>query len=133
MKIKVNGIELEKNKVYSTKFFEEKKPYITSTLKDHNNLYTTIMVDPDAPYPSNPTAKYHLHLLVVNSIDIKSNYKPPNPPEDSPPHRYQTLLYIQSKHISINTIDSRLNFDLVSFVKNNKLELVDKFEFKCKK
>ena len=91
------------------------------------------MVDPDTPYPSNPTSKYHLHLLVVNSTDIKSTYKPPNPPDDSPPHRYQTFLYIQPKYISINSIDSRQNFDLDTFVKNNKLNLVDKFEFKCKK
>jgi phosphatidylethanolamine-binding protein (PEBP) family uncharacterized protein len=133
MRITINGINLNQTQIYTSDLFKDKKPIITSTKKNNANLFTTIMVDPDAPYPSNPTAKYFIHLLVVNSNDIKVNYYPPNPPVDSAPHRYQVLLFVQSKYISTNITNPGSNFDLDGFIKSNQLELVDQFEFKVKK
>lgn len=133
MKITIGEIELEKNKIYTSDIFQYKKPHITSKKKNNHELFTTIMVDPDAPYPSNPTGKYFIHLLVVNSNDVKVEYYPPNPPTDSPPHRYQVFLYTQSKYISTNITNPGSNFDLDYFVKSNELELVDNFEFRVKK
>lgn len=72
-------------------------------------------------------------MLVINSSDIKVDFYPPNPPKDSPPHRYQVLLYKQSKYISTDISNPGSNFDLDDFVNSNKIELVDKFEFKVKK
>ena len=133
MKILINGMELKPNKIYTSDLFVNKKPNITSTKKNSSNLFTTIMVDPDAPYPENPTAKYFIHLLVVNSNDIKVDYYPPNPPANSNPHRYQVLLFKQSKYISTNVTKPGSNFDLDNFIKSNELELIDEFEFKVKK
>jgi len=78
MRFRVNGIEIQENQTYTTNIFQKKKPHIISTKKNNYGYYTTIIVDPDAPYPSNPTSKYYIHLLVVNSNDIKIKYKPPD-------------------------------------------------------
>jgi phosphatidylethanolamine-binding protein (PEBP) family uncharacterized protein len=133
MKFAVNGTKIESGIIYTTDMFEKKKPHITSTKKDNTQLYTTIIVDPDAPYPSNPHYKYFIHLLVVNSTDIKVEYHPPNPPSDSPPHRYQVFLYLQPKYIQLEKMESGPNFDLDKFVSKWNLKLVDQFEFLCKK
>ena len=133
MKISINGTELKQEKIYTSDLFANKKPNITSTKKNNSNLFTTIIVDPDAPYPENPTGKYFIHLLVVNSNDIKVNYYPPNPPVDSNPHRYQVFLFKQAKYISTSITNPGSNFNLDDFIKSNELEVVDKFEFKVKK
>lgn len=133
MKISINGTELKHDKIYTSDLFVDKKPHITSTKKNNLNLFTTIILDPDAPYPENPTGKYFIHLLVVNSNDIKIDYYPPNPPADSNPHRYQVLLYKQTKYISTNLKNPGSNFDLDDFVKSNELELIDEFEFRVRK
>ncbi len=71
--------------------------------------------------------------MVVNSSDIKIDYYPPHPPSDSPPHRYQILLFRQEKYIQIPNSKPHPNFDLDDFITKYNLDLVDKFEFKCKK
>lgn len=132
MKISINGTVLKHDKIYTSDLFLNKKPNITSKKKNNLNLFTTIIVDPDAPYPENPTGKYFIHLLVVNSNDIKIDYYPPNPPADSNPHRYQVLLFKQTKYITTNLKNPGSNFALDNFIKYNELELVDKFEFKVR-
>lgn len=132
MKISINGIELKQNKIYTFDLFKYKKPNITSTKKNNTDLFTTIMVDPDAPYPEHPTAKHFIHLLVINSNDIKVDYYPPNPPSDSNHHRYQVLLYKQTKYINTDISKPGSNFDLDNFIQSNGLELVDEFEFMVK-
>lgn len=133
MKVKLNGTELNTNTIYSSDFFSHKKPIITSNKKNNEYLYTTLIVDPDAPYPSDPKFKYFIHLMVVNSADIKIDYYPPHPPPDSSPHRYQILLFRQEKYIQISSSKPYPNFDLDNFVSKHNLVLVDEFEFKCKK
>lgn len=133
MKVKVNGIELNTNTIYTSDFFAHKKPIITSDKKTNECLYTTLIVDPDAPYPSEPKFKYFIHLMVVNSSDIKIDYYPPHPPSNSLPHRYQILLFEQEKYIQILNSKPYPNFNLDNFIFKNNLVLVDKFEFKCKK
>ena len=133
MKIKLNGVELEQNKVYNYDFFLHSKPIITSNKKNNEYLYTTLIVDPDAPYPSNPTFKYYIHLMVVNSSDIKIDYYPPHPPIDSPPHRYKVLLFQQEKYIQIQKSKPHPNFDLEEFISKYNLVLVDNFIFKCER
>lgn len=133
MKVKVNEIELDTNTIYKADFFAHKKPIITSNKKNNEYLFTTLIVDPDAPYPSNPKYKYWIHLMVVNSSDIKIDYYPPHPPPDSPPHRYQILLFKQEKYIQIEKSRPYPNFDLDDFISKYNLVLVDEFEFKCQK
>jgi phosphatidylethanolamine-binding protein (PEBP) family uncharacterized protein len=131
MKITIDRTELNSDTIYKSNFFMNKKPVITSKIND-KYLYTTLIVDPDAPYPSNPTKKYFIHLMVVNSKEIKIDYYPPHPPVDSEAHRYQVILYKQENYIKIKKSEPYPNFDLDGFVKEHNLAFVEKFEFKCK-
>jgi len=111
-----------------------RKPKIYMSEKEKNNLLTLLIVDPDAHYPDNPTEKYMLHNLVINNNEIIWKYKSPNPPMDSPPHRYMILLYRQSDIIKLDkSINQRNKFDLKTFVKKYKLKKVDEFIFLCRK
>ena len=137
MKVFVNNSLLEENKIYTTLQIN-RKPKIVISEKDKekykNNLLTLLIVDPDAHYPSNPTEKYMLHNMVINNDEIIWKYKSPNPPLDSPPHRYYIQLYKQSDIIKFDKpIAQRNKFDLESFVKKYKLKKVDEFVFKCRK
>ena len=137
MKVKINHILLEENKIYTTLQINRKpKIYMSEQEKDKykNNLLTLLIVDPDAHYPSNPTEKYMIHNMVINTNEIIWKYKSPNPPLDSPPHRYMILLYRQLRKINLDKpITQRNKFDLKSFVKKYNLEKIDEFIFMCKK
>jgi phosphatidylethanolamine-binding protein (PEBP) family uncharacterized protein len=133
MKVKVNDILLQKNKIYTTQQIN-KKPEIYISEKEKDNLLTLIIVDPDAHYPDNPTEKFMIHNLVINTNEIIWKYKSPNPPLDSPPHRYFMLLYRQPSVIKLDEyINQRNKFNLNAFVKKYKLKQIDKFVFMCKK
>ena len=133
MKVKINNIFLEENKIYTTLEIN-RKPKIVISEKYKNNLLTLLIVDPDAHYPSNPTEKYMLHNMVINNDETIWKYKSPNPPMDSAPHRYMILLYKQSNQIKLDKpIAQRNKFDLESFVKKYGLKKVDEFVFKCRK
>ena len=133
MKVKVNDILLQKNKIYTTQQIN-KKPEIYISEKEKDNLLTLIIVDPDAHYPDNPTEKFMIHNLVINTNEIIWKYKSPNPPLDSPPHRYFILLYRQPSIIKLDEyINQRNKFDLKTFVKKYKLKKIDQFVFMCKK
>ena len=137
MKVKINDILLQENKIYTTLQINRKpKIYISDSEKEKekNNLLTLLIVDPDAHYPDNPTEKYMIHNLVVNTNEVIWKYKSPNPPLDSPPHRYFILLYRQSNIIILDKpITQRNKFDLNTFVKKYKLKKIDEFVFMCKK
>jgi len=133
MKVKVNDILLRENKIYTTRQIN-RKPKIYISEKENNNLLTLIVVDPDAHYPDNPTEKYMLHNLVINNNETIWKYKSPNPPLDSPPHRYMILLYRQSNTINLDeTVNQRNKFNLNTFVKKYNLKKIDEFVFMCKK
>ena len=133
MKVFVNNILLQENKIYTTLEIN-RKPKIVISEKYKNKLLTLLIVDPDAHYPSNPTEKYMLHNMVINNDEIVWKYKSPNPPMDSEPHRYFIQLYKQSNPIKLDKpIAQRNKFDLESFVKKYGLKKVDEFVFKCRK
>ena len=133
MKVKINNIFLEENKIYTTLEIN-RKPKIVISEKYKNKLLTLLIVDPDAHYPNNPTEKYMLHNMVINNDETIWKYKSPNPPMDSAPHRYMILLYKQSNPIKLDKpISQRNKFDLESFVKKYGLKKVDEFVFKCRK
>jgi phosphatidylethanolamine-binding protein (PEBP) family uncharacterized protein len=143
MKVKVNDILLQENKIYTTLQINRKpkiymkKPEQEQEQEQENkkdNLLTLLIVDPDAHYPDNPTEKYMLHNLVVNTNETICKYKSPNPPLDSAPHRYFILLYRQPNIIKIDKpITQRNKFNLNAFVKKYKLKKIDQFVFMCKK
>ena len=89
--------------------------------KQQNKQYTVMMIDPDAPSCSNPTYKYWLHYLCINSDDTIVSYEPPTPPIGSGAHRYYIVVYEQSHSIVLNddeksVLRNRRNFDPESFV-----------------
>ena len=137
MKVKVNDILLQENIIYTTLQINRKpKIYISEAEKEKekNKLLTLLIVDPDAHYPDNPTEKYIIHNLVINTNENIFKYKSPNPPLDSPPHRYFILVYRQPNIIKLDEpINQRNKFDLNAFVKKYKLKKIDKFVFMCKK
>jgi phosphatidylethanolamine-binding protein (PEBP) family uncharacterized protein len=137
MKVEINNILLQENKIYTTLEIN-RKPKIVVSEKDKekykNKLLTLLIVDPDAHYPSNPTEKYMLHNMVINNDETIWRYKSPNPPMDSAPHRYFIQLYKQSNPIKLDKpIAQRNKFDLETFVKKYGLKKVDEFVFKCRK
>ena len=133
MKVEINNILIQENKIYRTLQIN-RKPKIVISEKYKNNLLTLLIVDPDAHYPSNPTEKYMLHNMVINNDEIIWRYKSPNPPMDSDPHRYFIQLYKQSNRIKLDKpIAQRNKFDLKSFVKKYGLKKVDEFVFLCRK
>jgi phosphatidylethanolamine-binding protein (PEBP) family uncharacterized protein len=101
--------------------------------KKRDKYYTIIIIDPDAPSPTNPTYKYFLHMLKTNSNVNTVEYTGPNPPINSGIHRYYTCVFEHDKPIS-NTIESfsRPNFDLKSYVKENKLNILGCHKFTVK-
>ena len=133
MKVKINDILLQENKIYTTLQIN-RKPKIVISEKYKNNLLTLLIVDPDAHYPSNPTEKYMLHNMVINNDETIWKYKSPNPPMDSAPHRYFIQIYKQLNPIKLDKPIAQQNkFDLESFVKKYGLKKVDEFIFLCRK
>uniref|UniRef100_A0A9L0SK23 Phosphatidylethanolamine binding protein 4 n=1 Tax=Equus caballus TaxID=9796 RepID=A0A9L0SK23_HORSE len=70
--------------------------------------YILVMVDPDAPSRSSPSAQFWRHWLVtdIKGIDLKKGkiqgqeltaYQPPSPPAQSGFHRYQFFIYLQEE------------------------------------
>lgn len=83
--------------------------------------YTTIMIDPDAPSPKNPTKRFYLHWLIVNQSldskgDIVNKYTGPNPPMGT--HRYYICIFEQEHNIVISE-QIREKFQADEFIKKN--------------
>lgn len=104
-----------------------------------DELYAIIMVDPDAPSPTNPIMRYMLHLLIINNDDIIVPYKPPTPPKNSGLHRYIFYLVKQPKVLQKNQLKCiqlsdtepiRQKFDLDAFIKYNNLVIITRIYFK---
>lgn len=111
------------------------------------NSYIVVMIDPDAPSASSPTAANYLHFVKTglrigsnaatnnatagnstagNSIDALP-YLPPGPPEGTGPHRYVFLLFAQPNIIgfALNGLPdpgNRAKFNVTSWTIVNGLE-----------
>ena len=101
------------------------------------NTTTLIFYDVDAPYPY-PKNRYSpfLHYLEVNIENgnfsqgqTLIDYAPPNPPKDSPPHRYIVELYEQTNYVQESRIIDRKKFNLEQFVTINNLVLLARGQF----
>ncbi|KAL7671250.1 hypothetical protein ACOME3_006151 [Neoechinorhynchus agilis] len=105
--------------------YTQQKPKLSFCYRP-GNLYTIIMVDPDARSPKNRYLAPWLHWLVVNitSCEIGTElnpYVPPAPPQGI--HRYVTLFYEQKDVIDTSKVKytDRNNFPFKTFVKRHKL------------
>ena len=114
------------------------QPLSIEWIADSESLTSIIMVDLDAPYPApNNINSPYLHLLVTNikGMDIKGgdsliNYMPPTPPSDSLPHNYNIDVYLQPNIILPVKHKVRTKFNLMKFVSDHNLQLVDRASFK---
>ena len=135
MKVYINDTKLINKKLYPIElFYSGYLPNIKSNIVP-KKFYTIMIVDEDAPSKTNPINKYMIHLLIINNKTTIFDYKPPNPPINSGPHRYHVLVYEQSNIIdkfNIN-INSRPKFNLDKFVSTNILKLFDKFMFQTER
>eukprot|EP00057_Strongylocentrotus_purpuratus_P022536 XP_011677010.1 PREDICTED: protein MOTHER of FT and TF 1 [Strongylocentrotus purpuratus] len=112
---------------------------------DPDSFYSVLMIDPDAPSPSNPTAAPWLHWLVVNingetlrSADhgvgdkTVTEYAPPTPPSGI--HRYILLLFRQFGSLrNVPVPSSRAKFDVGAFKTYYDLECVATTSFRTGK
>ncbi|KAL7729166.1 hypothetical protein ACLKA6_009631 [Drosophila palustris] len=101
---------------------------------EQGQLYTLLMVDPDAPSRTDPKWREILHWAVINIPGNKLNsghslaeYIGSGPPEGSGLHRYVFLLYRQgqkiddSQHIDKRTREGRLSFSARQFAEKHGL------------
>jgi phosphatidylethanolamine-binding protein (PEBP) family uncharacterized protein len=135
MKVFINDTKLIDKKLYPLElFYSGYIPNIKSKV-DSKKLYTIMIIDEDAPSKTNPINKYMIHLLVINNKTTIFDYKPPNPPINSGPHRYHVMVYEQPNIIDEYNIKlvSRPKFNLNKFVSTNMLKLFDKFMFQTER
>uniref|UniRef100_A0A6B2E8E8 Putative conserved secreted protein n=1 Tax=Phlebotomus kandelakii TaxID=1109342 RepID=A0A6B2E8E8_9DIPT len=107
------------------------------------DFYTIVMINPDAPNPSNPTEANFLHFLAVNVPghrfshalhvgETVAEYVGAGPAQSSGYHRYIYLLYRQpdgrtlfnEPRIPTTNASLRRNFALDAFVARYRLEIV---------
>nr|ADP89905.1 flowering locus T [Iris fulva] len=89
--------------------------------RDMRTLYTLVMVDPDAPSPSNPTKREYLHWLVTdipetaNTSHINEivSYESPQPTAGI--HRFVFVLFKQTVRQTIYAPGWRQNFNCRDF------------------
>nr|AMR34692.1 flowering locus T3 [Fragaria x ananassa]AMR34796.1 flowering locus T3 [Fragaria x ananassa] len=94
---------------------------------DLRNFYTLVMVDPDAPNPSEPNLKEYLHWLVTDipattgasfGQEIVS-YESPRPAMGI--HRFVSVLYRQLGRKTVYAPEWRQNFSTRKFAENYNL------------
>jgi hypothetical protein len=94
-----------------------------------------MIYDNDVPYPSNNYNSPFIHLLIINTTGKNDGemivpYVTPNPPKDSPAHKYILRIYLQSGLINNNIIiNQHENFPLEAFIMNNNLKLIGELSF----
>ncbi|XP_016504030.1 protein FLOWERING LOCUS T [Nicotiana tabacum] len=107
---------------------------------DLRTFYTLVMVDPDAPTPSNPHQKEYLHWLVtdipattgVSFGNEVVSYECPRPTMGI--HRLVLVLFRQSRRESVYAPESRENFNTRDFAKHYNLGLpVAALYFNCQR
>ncbi|XP_060206329.1 CEN-like protein 1 [Lycium barbarum] len=96
--------------------------------EDMRSAYTLIMTDPDAPSPSDPYLREHLHWIVTDipgTTDVSFgreivSYETPKPVIGI--HRYVFILYKQRGRQTVKAPATRDQFNTRSFSAENGLE-----------
>ncbi|KAJ1686155.1 hypothetical protein LUZ63_017545 [Rhynchospora breviuscula] len=89
--------------------------------RDMRTLYTLVMVDPDAPSPSNPTKREYLHWLVTDIPETtNASFGNEVVPYESPKpiagiHRFVFVLFRQTVRQNIDAPGWRSNFNTRDF------------------
>ncbi|KAJ1274884.1 hypothetical protein BS78_05G093900 [Paspalum vaginatum] len=109
-----NGSELKPSQVMN-------EPRVHISGNDMRTLYTLVMVDPDAPSPSNPTKRENLHWLVTDIPETTDAsfgneivpYESPRPTAGI--HRFVFILFRQSVRQTTYAPGWRSNFNTRDF------------------
>jgi phosphatidylethanolamine-binding protein len=115
---------------------------VTADDGDKGVYYTWVLVDIDAPRPSDPSHSPFLHYIIANldpagresPVVVVSHY-PVSPPFGD--HRYIGLLFAQSKLADKNALsgyeakfhDNRMNFKVSDYVERQGLAYTGRFYF----
>ncbi|RLM75151.1 protein FLOWERING [Panicum miliaceum] len=94
---------------------------------DYRVTYTLVMVDPDAPNPSNPTLREYLHWMVTDIPASTDNtygrelvcYEPPSPATGI--HRMVLVLFRQLGRETVFPTSRRHNFNTRGFARRYNL------------
>lgn len=114
------------------------------SLADYNGSYTVLMVDPDAPYPQDPSSRFILHWMQPNLTQSNNTsssgrmlenttapavpYLRPSPPTNSSAHRYIIYAFVQPSNFTIPqqyaglSAMNRTNFNLTGFLSEAGLD-----------
>ncbi|OIS99143.1 PREDICTED: CEN-like protein 1 [Nicotiana attenuata] len=103
------------------------KPRVEIGGEDLRSAYTLIMTDPDAPSPSDPYLREHLHWIVTDipgTTDVSFgreivSYESPKPVIGI--HRYAFILYKQRGRQTVKLPATRDQFNTRSFAAENGL------------
>ncbi|CAI9092185.1 OLC1v1027367C2 [Oldenlandia corymbosa var. corymbosa] len=103
------------------------KPRVDIGGEDMRSAYTLIMTDPDAPSPSDPYLREHLHWIVTDipgTTDASFgreivSYETPKPVIGI--HRYVFILFKQRRRQTVKPPASRDGFNTRSFAEENDL------------
>ncbi|KAI4348425.1 hypothetical protein L6164_009150 [Bauhinia variegata] len=118
----------------------QNQPVVSIGGDDFRNLYTLIMVDPDAPSPSNPTLREYLHWLVTdipattgaNYGNEVVTYESPRPSVGI--HRIVLVLFRQLGRETVYAPGWRQNFNSREFAELYNLGLpVAAVYFNCQR
>ncbi|KAL1314437.1 hypothetical protein HN51_041240 [Arachis hypogaea] len=127
-----NGCELRPSHVVN-------RPRITIGGEDLRTFYTLVMVDADAPSPSNPFLREYLHWMVTD-IPATTNttfgkevmfYESPQP--NAGIHRFIVVLFKQLGRDTVFPPEWRHNFNTRDFACNNSLAPVAAVYFNCQR
>ncbi|KAI3720659.1 hypothetical protein L2E82_31650 [Cichorium intybus] len=117
-----NGLMLKPNLITC-------KPHVEIGGLDMRSSYTIILTDPDAPSPSDPYLREHLHWMVTDIPGTTDatfgreivSYEIPKPVIGI--HRYVFLLFKQRARQSVRTPVTRDHFNTRDFSQENELGL----------
>ncbi|KAL9689493.1 hypothetical protein QQ045_009879 [Rhodiola kirilowii] len=119
----LNGHELMPSVIIS-------KPRVEIGGDDFRTAYTLIMIDPDAPSPSDPYLREHLHWIVTDipaTTDVSfgreiARYETPKPVIGI--HRYAFILFKQQRgRQTVKAPNTRQQFNTRKFAEENGLGL----------
>ncbi|MQM13128.1 hypothetical protein Taro_046051 [Colocasia esculenta] len=105
------------------------KPKVEVQGGDLRSFFTLVMTDPDAPGPSDPYLREHLHWIVTDipgTTDASFgkelvSYESPKPYIGI--HRFVFVLFKQKRRSSVSPQSTRDNFSTRQFAKDNDLGL----------
>ncbi|CAA6660678.1 unnamed protein product [Spirodela intermedia] len=106
--------------------YNSNKPRVEIQGGDMRSFFTLVMIDPDAPGPSDPYLRERLHWIVTDipgTTDSSFGGKLREPEPNIGIHRYVFVLFKQKRRQSVTAPSSRDRFSTRRFAAENELAL----------